>query len=331
MSGGKKRKTFSNSDEVMAVSRQRFLFDGPGTYYIDLNQTTSLQERKLQRQMLIRHVRGGLIKDSNNESVVRINVAPMTWPVKTAIRRGFNLWNQMFAQRMKEGVVGVTKGKYHDFKVALNHHHTLVGLGNNQLPVDAGGTTLTSGEWVYARMVSEDVKWDDPALTSNANRNAEEFYLHIVGPHVDGTGTVGGTTFDPVNGAWQSIGLVRSWIDTRAEPQANTPLVPSALLTDPLSNLFDESDADDEVYTRLRDDNDETPYDENSLFGIGHGTGNYADLQRVAMAATQTGAGQISALNGFSALNGLIQVHITQSTSGQVEMLLDVDMKGEML
>lgn len=112
----------------------------------------------------------------------------------------------------------------------------------------------------------------------------------------------------------------------------NEPDFSTTALTDPLANLFDESDADDEVLERLRDDNDEAPYDENSVFGIGNGgTGNYGDLQRVAMAATQSGAGQISAMNGFTALNGLIQVHITQTTSGQVEMILDVDMKGEML
>jgi len=285
----------------------------------------------MQRGMLMRHVRGGLIKDSNNESVVRINVAPATWPVKTAIRRGFKLWNKMIEQRISEGGIGISKGKYHDYKVALNHHHYLVGLGNNQLPVDAGGTTLTSGEWTYSRMVSEDVNWSDATLTSNRNRNAEQYFTHIVGPHVDGTGTVGGTGVDPTNGEWLSVGLVRSWIDTRAEPITNEPDFPTTALSDPLANLFDETDADDEVLERLRDDNDEAPYDENSLFGIGHGTGNHADLQRVAMAATQDGAGQISALNGFSALNGLIQVHITQTTSGQVEMLLDVDMKGEKL
>lgn len=315
----------------MAVSRQRFLFAGPGVYYIDLNQTTSLQERKMQRQMLMRHVRGGLIKDSNNDSVVRINVAPATWPTKTAIRRGFKLWNKMIKQRLDEGGVGVAKGKYHDFKVALNHHHYLVGLGNNQIPVDAAGTALTTGEWTYSRMVSEDIDWSNPALLTNRNRDAEEYYLHVVGPHVDGTGTVGGTSTDPTYGEWRSVGLIRSWIDTRAEPITNEPDFPTAALSDPLANLFDESDADDEVLERLRDDNDEAPYDENSLFGIGHGTGNHADLQRVAMAATQAGAGQISALNGFSALNGLIQVHITQTTAGQVEMILDVDMKGELL
>lgn len=316
----------------MAVSRQRFLFDGPGTYYIDLNQSTSLQERKMQRGMLMRHVRGGLIKDSNNDSVVRINVAPATWPVKTAIKRGFKLWSKMLDMRIKEGGIGLSKGKYSDYKVFLNHHHYLSGITNNTLPVDAAGTALTQGEWTYSRVVSEDVNWSDPALVANRNRNAEQYFLHIVGPHVDGTGTVGGTTVDPTNGEWRSVGLVRSWIDTRSEPQANDPAFPTAALSDPLANMFDESDADDEVLERLRDDNDEAPYDENSLFGIGHGTGNYADLQRVAMAATQSGAGQISALNGFSALNGLIQVHITQGQgSGQVEMLLDVDMKGEKL
>jgi len=315
----------------MAVSRQRFLFDGPGTYYIDLNQTTSLQERKFQRGMLVRHVRGGLIKDSDNNSVVRINVAPATWPVKTAIRRGFKLWNKMIEQRISEGGIGVSKGKYHDYKVALNHHHFLVGFGNNKLPVDAAGTQLTPGEWTYSRLVSEDVNWTDANLLTQRNRNAEEYYTHIVGPHVDGTDTVGGTNVDPTNGEWNSVGLVRSWIDTRAEPITNEPDFPTAALSDPLANLFDETDADDEVLTRLRDDNDEAPYDENSLFGIGHGTGNQADLQRVAMAATQSGAGQVSALNGFSAINGLIQVHISQATSGEVEMILDVDMKGEKL
>lgn len=316
----------------MAVSRQRFLFDGPGVYYIDLNQTTSIQERKLNRGMLMRHVRGGLIKDSNNDSVVRINVAPATWPVKTAIRRGFKLWRKMFQQRLEEGGIGLSKGKYHDFKVALNHHHYLSGFGNNKLPVDAAGTEITKGDWTYARIVSEDINWSDPALTSARNRDAEQYYLHVVGPHVDGTGTVGGTATDPTHGEWLSVGLVRSWIDSRAMPDDDEPDFPTAALTDPLANMFDESDADDEILQRLKDDNESTPYDETTLMGIGHGNGNLADLQRVAMAATQSGAGQISALNGFSALNGLIQVHITQGTgSGEVEMILDVDMKGELL
>lgn len=315
----------------MAVSRQRFLFDAPGVYYIDLNQTTSIQERKLNRGMLVRHVRGGLIKDSNNESVVRINVAPATWPVKTAIRRGFKLWNKMFQQRLEEGGIGAAKGKYHDFKVALNHHHYLSGLGNNKIPVDAAGTELTKGEWTYSRIVSEDIDWSSAALTTNRNRNAEQYYLHVVGPHVDGTGTVGGTTVDPTHGEWLSVGLVRSWIDSRALPDTDEPDFPTAALSDPLANMFDESDADDEILQRLKDDNESTPYDEATLFGIGHGTGNLADLQRVAMAATQSGAGQISALNGFSAINGLIQVHITQTTPGEVELILDVDMKGELL
>jgi len=58
-------------------------------------------------------------------------------------------------------------------------------------------------------------------------------------------------------------------------------------------------------------------------------TSSGGHLQRVAMAATQAGAGQIASLNGFSAICGLVQVHITQGVgSGEVELILDVSTKG---
>jgi hypothetical protein len=102
-----------------------------------------------------------------------------------------------------------------------------------------------------------------------------------------------------------------------------------AVNTDPLSNLFDETDADDEVILNLTTRQDEPPYDVDSCPGIEGGGGAQQNLQRVAMAATQSGAGQISMLNGFSALCGLVQVEITQGVpSGQVELLLDVETKG---
>jgi len=54
------------------------------------------------------------------------------------------------------------------------------------------------------------------------------------------------------------------------------------------------------------------------------------NLQRQAMAATQSGAGAISSLNGFSAICGLVQVVVEQANgSGLVEIVLDVDTVGE--
>ncbi len=299
------------------ISRQRYLFTEPGTYYIDLFRSLSAQERKMFRQGQVAHVHGGLIKDSNNESVVRMNVAPDTWVTRTAWRRGQRLWMQMINGAL-EASKGINKSKYTDYKVYLN---SASATAYSVLPVDASGATIPSGEWIYSKYHSEDVDWSDPALLTNTNRQADTFNAHIVGEH-------GGT---PAN--WTRVGLIRSWIDSRAQPddfpQGN---LPATISTDPLMNLFDEADAADEIIDSLRADNDEPPYDEDLHFGIDPAVVSVSSgghLQRVAMAATQAGAGQIASLNGFSAICGLVQVHITQgSPSGEVELILDVSTKG---
>lgn len=295
------------------ISRQRYLFTAPGTYYIDLFKSLSVQERKLFRQHQVAHVMGGLIKDSNNESVVRINVAPDTWVTRTALRRGKKMWDMHIEQGL-EGVEGRLKPKYHDYKVYLNNSHG----SSPVLPVDAGGNTIPAGEWTYSEYHSEDVDWSDPNLLLNTNRQADSFSAMIVGTHV-------GSASD-----WTRIGLIQSWIESRAYnddfPQGN---VPNTVETDPLNNLFDEADAADEIITMLRTSNEEAPYDEDTHFGNGQPNAQNDNLQRVAMAATQTGAGQIATMNGFSAICGLLEVHITQGVgSGEVEMILDVMTKG---
>jgi hypothetical protein len=304
----------------MAISRQRYLFTnlapGDHTFYIDLAKSLSVQERKLFRQMREYTVRGGLLKDSNQDAVLRCNVAPDTWQTRAALRRGFRQWNTMIAHGIEGVGNGIIKPKYLDFKVFLNQ-----SMGSAPtLPRDAAGNTLDDGEWQYSTYHTEDVDWANYAnwLT---NRDTDSFQPHIVGPHLAGPG----------NGDhWTRIGLIQSWIDTRAQPDTSgQPVAPVDLPTDPLANLFDEADAADEILTMLRDENDRTPYPEASVFGIHEPAGTHNNLQRVAFAATQSGAGQIAALNGFSALCGLVQVHITVSNvPGDVELILDVDTKG---
>ena len=296
----------------------RFLFDAPGTYYIDLAQSLSIHERKLHPQFREYKVMGGLIKDSNNDSVVRMNVAPYTWYTKNALRRGKRIFDRMINQRLGEATTKLNKSKYHDYKVYLNNNHD---LSANKTPVDAAGNPYNLGEWQYSLYVSEDVDWSDATLAAAANRNADEFYGMIVGnAHAAGTGTG--------QDQWARISLVKSWLETRPEPTADPVVDGAAVNTDPLSNLFDETDADDEVIANLTSRQDEPPYDTDTCPGIEGGGGTQQNLQRVAMAATQTGAGQISQLNGFSAVCGLVQVEITQSSAGQVELLIDVETKG---
>ena len=318
----------------MAISRQRYLLDNSvnanGVYYIDLWRNTSIQERKLFPQMRVCNVMGGLIKDSNNDSVVRVNVAPDTWVTRTAIRRGFNMWNKMLEEGTEglEGGIKVVKPKYHDFKVLLNTSMSATTssvVASSPNVMDASGVPLPTGEWVYSKFISEDIAWDAASLTSNTNRDADEFRACIVGgEHNAGAGG---------QDIWQTISLTKSWLDSRPSSDlSGEPYTTSsdALSADPLVNLFDEADTSDEIITMLQDYNDRPPYHETDLFGtMPNNPAAYGDnLQRVAFAATQSGAGQVSALNGFSAICGLIQVQVTQGSAGVVELLLDVNTKG---
>jgi hypothetical protein len=305
----------------MAISRQRYIFKdlapGDHTFYIDLAKSLSMQERRLFRQMREYTVRGGLLKDSNQDAVVRCNVAPDTWQTRAAIRRGFRQWNLMIKEGMEGLGPGEFKPKYLDYKVFLNQGHGIAP----KVPADAAGNDLDDGDWVYSTYHTEDVDWAN-YLNWATNRDVDSFMPMIVGPHLPGTGTNGDH--------WNRISLIQSWIDTRAGPDTSgAPFVPANAIIDPLANLFDEADAADEIIGDLVSANDNTPYPETTCFGIQQSYAAHANLQRVAFAATQNGAGQISALNGFSALCGLVQVHITTTgPTGDVELILDVDTKG---
>ena len=296
------------------TARLRFLFDGAGTRYIDLWRCLSIAQRKMFRQGQVCHVMGGLIKDSNNETTISINTAPDTWVTRTAWRRAKRLYDKHIEEGL-EGVQGNVKPKYHDFKVYLNNV-----MGSGTVPVDAGGDTIPFQEWVYSSYHSEDVDWADPNLLASSNRQADTFQVMLTGDHV-------GT---PQN--WTRISAIKSWFDSRAEPDIDEPNMPTGFSTDPLVNLFDEADATDEVLASLDTDNDRPPYDEDSHWGydVGQPVGPHYNLQRQAFAATQSGAGSISPLNGFSAICGLLEVQVTQgSGSGLVEMLIDVALKGD--
>ncbi len=334
-------------DGNMAISRQRYLFDGPGTYYIDLAASCSVQERKLHRQMKRYHVMGGLIKDRNNESTIEINTAPDTWVTTTAVKRGKRIFDKMVKKNTE--TAGIVKARWHDFRVSLcedmdvdffpqgsNEH------SNVKLPLDAAGMDLygaaSKPELEFSQYHTEDIAWSTESLDGSDNRNADSFRPMITGIHKEGTGEEGNI--------WSRISLIQSWFESRNPPDQDTPLTDVVALDDPLLNLFDVSDVLDEVVEDLAQQGDFPPYDMFGHFGGIHDAQSEfttfwdstslmrqdVNLQRQAMAATQSGAGAISQLNGFSAICGLIQVKVEQaSPSGLVELVLDVDTVGDEL
>jgi hypothetical protein len=293
-------------------TRLRFEFDSNGRTYIDLAKEMSKVQRKLVRQGQNFVIHGGLVQDANNEYTVRFNTAPQSWVVGTALRRARKMWEQQYQQILFEGGLGKLKPKYWDWKVYLNQGHRNAGGGSLLDAKDEAGTAYPQGEWGYSQFASEDVDWS--ALPAGMNRDSDEFTAHIVGDHLGAAPN------------WTSVGIIESWRDSRPSVDDNEPEIDTStrneIMADPLVNLFDEADADDERLNHLADHNDAPPYDPKVVPGTGT-TG----LERMAMAATST-ANPIVPFGGFIAPHGLIEVHSTRASAGLVTVLMDVEAVG---
>ena len=294
-------------------TRLRFEFDSNGRTYIDLGREMSKVQRKLVRQGQNFVVHGGLIQDSNNEYTVRFNTAPQSWVVGTALRRARKMWELQYKQILSEGGLGKMKPKYWDWKVYLNQGHVQAGGASLLEAKDEAGTAYPAGEWTYSQFVSEDVDWSS-LPTATQNRNADEFLIHIVGDHLGASPN------------WTSVGAIESWRDSRPSVDEDDPEVDvptrDAIMADPLVNLFDEADADDERLDHLASHGDAPPYDSKVVPGTGP-TG----LERTAMAATSA-ANPIVPCNGFIAPHGLIEVQCSRASAGNVTVLMDVEAVG---
>ena len=297
----------------MAVSRMRFTFSSNGTYYIDLARELSRNERRLHRQKQVYTVLGGYMKDQDG-STAHFNTAPMTWPVKRSINRGFRLWKKMIASTLSN-TDGVQTGKWNDFKVYLDNQH-----GTPISAVDAQGGAIDGGEWDYSTLTSADPSENGAGVTLDA----DAFELQIVGPHAglpQNEGNVGG---------WTRISLIQSWVDSRGTPtsSAGDPVHVNTTLVneDPLNNLFDAGDVDDDRLNIINSEGDMPPYALDDMWGNSRGAGGSHNLQRMSSAQT-SGASPIAMVMGFQALCGLVQVVVTGSSSA-MELVLDVDTQG---
>jgi len=284
----------------------RFRADNNGTYYIDLAKALSLQERRLHRQKAIYTVYGGFFVDSQGNRI-DLNTAPHTWVVKRAINRGFAMWRKMVAKTFDNMGASQSSAKYRDYKVFLDNQMGSTPL----LPLDASGNNLyaTTGEWDYSTLTSA-----DPA--GPGGTAADQYDLHIVGPH---------TGADP---NWTRVGLLESWVNSRDPPDAVEPR-DIFDTSDPLMNLFDTGDVDDDRMAIINSENDATPYDEVTMFGNAAAGGNSNNLQRQSV-AVPAAATSVAPIHGFQALCGLIQVVVgTDTTANAWELVLDVETKGE--
>jgi hypothetical protein len=275
-----------------AVTRLSFEFQGDGTKFIDIAAALSILNRRLYRQGLYYYVNSVEYYD-NQTNVVDLHVLPDNWVTRSAHRRAKGIWDEMNQRALMSA--NTVLPKYHDFKVYFSSTHfqnqttfpSLYSFNSTQ-------TVYYADDWVYTQITTAD---DD----GDAQVEADTFALHMLGGH-NGT---------PDN--WDSIGVIKSYGDTRRQPQTNNPSVPSQLMDDPLVNVFDYSSEEqlNDILTNLNEDNDAAPYDADTYVG---------ELQRsashVARLTTTPESGRVATAPGFCAPCGLIMVDPAGDSGG---------------
>jgi hypothetical protein len=268
------------------VTRLSFEFDGGSTQFIDVGMSLSALNRKFYRAGLYYYINS--VEIYNNETgVVDLHTLPDNWVTKNAWNRGFQLFQKMNSM-VDSPVTNMGRPKYHDFKVYFDNLHRQTGSTSPSLHgINAAATPIISDDWDYSQFVSAD---DD----QDATADADEFYVHMLGPH-------SGSSAD-----WHSIGLIKSYGDTRQRPPLEQPdLDSSDIVADPLLNVFDFSSEEqmNDIIQNLDGANDQPPYDLDLY--VGETTNN---MQHVARVGTEIGVGRVGRASGFCAPFGLICV-----------------------
>ena len=262
----------------------RLSFEGNGeeTQFIDIALALSAINRKFYRQGVYYYVNS--VEVYNNETgVIDLHTLPDTWVTKNAWNRAFQIFQKM--NSMVGAPMSAVKPKYHDFKVYMDSRHYANG---SMLPslhtINQGSATVSADDWVYSQFVSAD---DD----GDSNQEADNFYGHMIGGHSGNSDN------------WDSIGLIKSYAETRGTVNSETPDDANVDITDPLLNLFDFSPEEqvNDIVQNLLDDNDNPPYNYNQY--VGEVTTN---LQHVARIGTEHGVGRVGRASGFCAPFGLI-------------------------
>jgi len=265
--------------------------------YVDLAKDLSMVNRRLYRQGRVYHVKKISIVSANTPNMpdasqagrISVSVIPNSWVSQQAWKRGFQTWQKMNSEAMHANLPSV-QGTWADFKVYMS---TGMNTGVKVSPIDNGGNVYSAGEWTYSKFVSPD-----------GTTSADEFGIWMLGAH---NGSAG---------AWNDVGLIKSYAESRATVQDGSPFVPSTLSDDPLVNVFDYGTTVDEVLDNIEGDNDQAPY---NLFTYPGESGN--GPKPIVVQDTTIVDGR-AIMGGFEALLGLLEFEIKSPIPSDVYSVL---------
>ena len=278
----------------------------PGTetsHYIDLARDISAVNRRLYRQGRDYHVKRVTIVSSNTpnggdptgpNNRISLATIPDTWIARNAWQRGFKTWNEM-NKVATDQISGNISGTWADFKVFMTtDSRAAFNAGNFLIPKDNGGNNVDLGEWRMSQLITPD-----------GTTSADPFELHMLGEH-----TSSGV------GNYLSVGLVKSYAESRATVQPADPSVPNEASDDPLVNVFDYGTAIDEVVDNLESQNDYPPYQQDIYPGE---TGN---MPKPLVVQDTTLVDGKATVGGFSAMCGLLEIETKSPIGADVYSVL---------
>jgi len=244
------RKTSRGGKIQPAVQTMTFYVtvpDGASTHYLDINQVTSLLNRRFYRQGLNNAVAGfKILSNPGFTGAAVISKLPNSWVLSNAWEKSFRAWTKMNNEAMQEAQS--VRPKFLDFKVYADDTHHALGFGANLLPVSFAGL-FTPGEWEASKFVIPKTNGTDDAISHE---------IIAVGANYPGTGASG----------LNAVSMIEGYAASRALPNTIDPNVPGdmddASGSTPqnyLSALFnDGTEQTTDVLEDIRADNDIAPY-----------------------------------------------------------------------
>ncbi len=262
------------------------------SHFIDLARDLSIVNRRMYRQGKDYHVKKITIVSSDTPNLgnrVSVSSAPSSWVARSAWERAYQVWMRM-NKEASSNLAGNITATWADFKVYLSETMRTSTL---PLPLDNGSVAGLMDEWAYTQLVSPD------GTATNDN-----FFLHLLGDHV---GAAGSRT---------SVGLIKSYGESRATVNAGDPNVPGDASDDPLVNVFDYGTTIDDVVERMEFDNDFPPYDIDSY------PGDDLNMSKPLVNQDTTIVDGRATMGSFSALCGLLEFEITSPLPSDVYSVL---------
>lgn len=290
----RRKSTRRSKKPDKAVRRMSFILPAGGaSHYIDLAEALSIVNRKLFRQGYVYGVESieyGLVADPTaiDTISVRAQTAGDSWCVHNAHVKGHALWNEMNQLVLADNPS--VQGKWADFKVFLDagHRASYFGTGNLQ-PVDGSGVAYLPGEWNYSDYVLPQHEVDP---ISGLPLPADQTQAHLIGADVG------------VPGAFQSVGLVQAYSQSRATVSDQQPNVPVGMSDSFFSLLTDTGSQEPELGDVIEGENDSPPYD---LLNYPGGQAN-GDEPHFAETGVATLGSPVGLLTPFAAQCGLIKI-----------------------